>query len=128
DLILFEPREQSVSEFATGRFLPAAGAGGRKPCPSVRRGGTPGRRSHTSMTQWALGFAPTVRIGAGAWRHSQACVQAATPVGHTHAMVFGNNTSATEGKGTAWKRNSDQSLEPAGSICGLVRPYRSAHD
>ena len=67
DLILSDSREQSVSEFATGWFLPVAGAGRRKPCPSVRRGGTPGRRSHTSMTPWALGLVPTVRIGAGAW-------------------------------------------------------------
>jgi hypothetical protein len=94
-----------VSEFATGRFLPAAGAGGRKPGPSVRRGGAPGRRRHTSMTPWALGLAPTVRIGAGAWPPGQACVQAATPVGHAHAMDFGNNTSATEEKGTAGMRN-----------------------
>src|SRR5208282_3294035 len=105
DLILFEPREQSVSEFATGRFLPAAGAGGRKPCPSVRRGGTPGRRSHTSMTPWALAAVPTVRIGAGAWRHRQACVQAATPVEHTHATDSGINTATTAGKGITWKRN-----------------------
>ena len=36
--------------------------------PWVRRGGLPGRRSHTSKTKWALGFISTVRIGAGAGR------------------------------------------------------------
>jgi len=35
--------------------------------PSVRRGGAPGRRSHTSMTRWAF-LHGTVRIGAGAGR------------------------------------------------------------
>jgi len=72
---------------------------------TVRRGGTPGRRSHTSMTPWALGFVPTVRIGAGAWQLCQACVQAATPVDHPHVTVFGINTSTTEGKGITWKMN-----------------------
>src|SRR6185369_1844934 len=54
--------------FAIGRVQSVAAAGRAQAHPWVRWGGLPGRRSHTSMTQWALGFISTVRIGAGAWR------------------------------------------------------------
>ena len=55
-------------EFAIGRVLPVAAVGEARAHPWVRWGGLPGRRSHTSKTQWALGLISTVRIGAGAWR------------------------------------------------------------
>jgi hypothetical protein len=122
DLILSLSRKQSVSEFATGWFLPAAGAGGRKPCPSVRRGGTPGRRSHTSKATWALGPVPTVRIGAGAWRHRQACVQAATPAGNAHLTFPGKNTSNPEGKEWLVKGRCKTNLKPVGdNLSHLLR-------
>src|SRR6185369_9081646 len=54
--------------FAIGRVQSVAAAGRAQAHPWVRWGGLPGRRSHTSMTQWALGLISTVRIGAGAWR------------------------------------------------------------
>ena len=57
------------TEFAIGRVQSVAAAGEAQARPSVRWGGLPGRRSHSSMTQWALGFISTVRIGAGAWRN-----------------------------------------------------------
>src|SRR5271167_5158588 len=98
DLILSLSREPSVSEFATGWFLPAAGAGVVQTHPSVRRGGTPGRRRHTSMTPWALAAVPAVRIGAGAWHLCQACVQAATPVVQAHATNFGTTPPRRRGK------------------------------
>lgn len=56
-------------KFAIGRVQFVAAAGEAQARPSVRWDGLPGRRSHTSMTPWALGFIPTVRIGAGAWRN-----------------------------------------------------------
>jgi hypothetical protein len=57
-----------VRAFVIGRVLSGAGAGGAQARPSVRWDGLPGRRSHSSMTPWALGLISTVRIGAGAWR------------------------------------------------------------
>ena len=58
-------------QFAIGRVQSVAAAGGGvEPRPSVRWDGLPGRRSHISTTQWALGLISTVRIGAGAWRKS----------------------------------------------------------
>ena len=57
-----------------GRVLSVAAAGEARAHPSVRWGGLPGRRSHTSKTQWALGLISTVRIGAGAgrkWAHTR---------------------------------------------------------
>src|SRR5688572_11582038 len=45
-----------------------AAAGEAQAHPWVRWGGLPGRRTHTSKTQWALGLISTVRIGAGAGR------------------------------------------------------------
>ena len=56
-------------EFAIGRVPSVAAAGGAQAHPSVRWDGLPGRRRHPSMTPWALGFIPTVRLGAGAWRN-----------------------------------------------------------
>jgi len=53
--------------FAIERVQSVAAAGEPWVRPWVRRGGLPGRRSHTSKTQWALGIISTVRIGAGAW-------------------------------------------------------------
>jgi len=58
----------SGKTFAIGRVQSVAAAGGAQAHPSLRGGGLPGRRSHTSKTRWALGLIPTVRIGAGAWR------------------------------------------------------------
>jgi len=55
-------------EFAIGRVLSVAAAGEAQAHPSVRWGGFPGRRSHSSKTYGALGLISTVRIGAGAWR------------------------------------------------------------
>ena len=49
--------------------------------PSVRRGGAPGRRSHTSMTRGAVHFGAPVRIGAGAGRKRSTHTNAATPIG-----------------------------------------------
>ena len=61
-------------EFAIGRVLSVAAAGAAQAHPSVRWGGLPGRRSHSSKTPWALGLISTVRIGAGAgrkWAHTR---------------------------------------------------------
>src|SRR5258706_5760752 len=93
-------QELSVRVFAIGRLLSVAAAGRAQAHPSVRRGGASGRRSHSSTTNWALGFVSTVRIGAGAWRKSQACSNAATPVGQTHTTNLTKNTSGQEEKGT----------------------------
>src|SRR6266446_5925572 len=57
-----------AEQFAIGRVLSVAAVGEAQAHPWVRWGGLPGRRSHTSKTQWALGLISTVRIGAGAWR------------------------------------------------------------
>jgi hypothetical protein len=62
------PQREMSFRFAIGRVLSVAAAGGAQAHPSVRWDELPGRRSHTSKTPWALGFIPTVRIGAGAWR------------------------------------------------------------
>jgi hypothetical protein len=68
-LIPVPEREMNFgATFAIGRVLSVAAAGAAQAHPSVRWDGFPGRRSHTSKTRWALGFIPTVRIGAGAWR------------------------------------------------------------
>src|SRR5664280_2658686 len=69
-LPLATSRATSVRTFAIGRVLSVTGAGGAQARPFVRWDGLPGRRSHTIMTQWALGFDSTVRIGAGARRNS----------------------------------------------------------
>ena len=57
-----------AEQFAIGRVLSVAAVGEAQAHPWVRWDGLPGRRSHTSKTQWALGLISTVRIGAGAWR------------------------------------------------------------
>src|SRR6266508_2251364 len=77
----------------------ASAAGEAGVDPSVRWGGSPGRRSHTKRTQWALGWIPTVRIGAGAWPICQAQEKAATPVGKPHLTVLGKKHLPVEEKG-----------------------------
>jgi len=57
-----------AERFAIGRVQSVSRAGRAQAHPSVRWDGLPGRRSHSSMTPWALGLISTVRIGAGAWR------------------------------------------------------------
>jgi hypothetical protein len=57
-----------AEQFAIGPVLSVAAVGEAQAHPWVRWDGLPGRRSHTSKTQWALGLISTVRIGAGAWR------------------------------------------------------------
>ncbi len=93
-----------MRNFAIGRVLSIAAAGEPGVHPSVRWGGSPGRRSHTKTTLWALGRIPTVRIGAGAWPSCQAQEKAATPVGKPHLTVLGKKHLPVEEKGKAHSR------------------------
>ncbi len=93
-----------MREFAIGRVLSVAAAGEPRVHPSVRWGGSPGRRSHSKTTQWALGWIPTVRIGAGAWPICQAQEKAATPVGKPHPTVPWNKHLPVEEKGKSKSR------------------------
>ena len=88
-----------MRHFAIGRVLSVAAAGEPGVHPSVRWSGSPGRRSHSKTTQWALGWIPTVRIGAAAWPICQAQEKAATPVGKPHLTVLGKKHLPVEEKG-----------------------------
>ena len=60
--------QERISANDPSSAIRVAAAGDAQAHPSVRWDELSGRRSHTSKTPWALGFIPTVRIGAGAWR------------------------------------------------------------
>ena len=99
----------------------ASAAGEPRVHPSVRWGGSPGRRSHSKTTQWALGWIPTVRIGAGAWPICQAQEKAATPVGKPHLTVLGKKHLPVEEKG---KPESQEKTLLGKRISGGLGPHQ----
>ena len=88
-------------QFAIEPVQSVAAVGEAQARPSVRWGGLPGRRSHSSTTQWALGLIPTVRIGAGAWRklaHTRQSGDTDQASRQIHSAVEGRNRKEKQKK------------------------------
>ena len=108
-----------AERFAIGRVQSVSRAGRAQAQPSVRWDGLPGRRSHTSTTQWALGLISTVRIGAGAWR-TLAHTRQSGDTDQAMTQIHGAQ------KGRRNRRTKDQKLLSKGLLDG-AQAEKPAH-
>ena len=130
-MILVSKRVVNFSQkFAIGPVQSVAAVGEAQARPSVRWGGLPGRRSHSSTTQWALGLIPTVRIGAGAWRklpHTRQSGDTDQASRQIHSAVEGRNRKEKQKKLLRKElRNGAQAQMPAHVV--IENPTARARD